>query len=144
MSQLIRYVCIYNYWSLHIRYQFGCNICMHQILTISMLSCLRQNMSWISSKSNMISLIPSDLDPKISRSYRTQMVLSPSLHALMYQLCILFIKLGTPFIKESGRNGLPYSNLADIPVNLLCHRPQHNDGTHSQCGARKSPVICCH
>jgi len=112
MSQLIRYVCIYNYRSLHIRYQFGCNTYMHQILTISILSYLRRNMSWISSKSNMISLIPSVFAPKISGSYRAQMVLSPSLHALVYQLCILFIKGGTPSIKESGRNGLPYSNFS--------------------------------
>ena len=110
MSQLIRYVCIYNYRSLHIRYQFGCDTYMHQSLTISMQNCLRRNMSWMSSKSNMISLIPSDLGPKISGSYQAQIVLSPSLHALVYQLWILFIKLGTPSIKESGRNGLPYSN----------------------------------
>ena len=113
MSQLIRYICIYNYRSLHIRYQFGCNTYMHQILTISILSYLRRNKSWISSKSNMISLIPSYLGPKISGSYRDQMVLSPSLHALVYQLCILFIKGGTPSIKESGRNGLPYSNFSE-------------------------------
>ena len=83
---------------------------MHQSLTISMQNCLRRNMSWMSSKSNMISLIPSYLGPKISGSYRDQMVLSPSLHALVYQLCILFIKLGTPSIKEWGRKSLPYSN----------------------------------
>ena len=89
-----------------------CSIHSTQILTISILSYLRRNMSWISSKSNMISLIHSVLAIKISRSYQAQMVLSPSLHALVYQLCILFIKGGTPSIKESGRNGLPYSNFS--------------------------------
>ena len=39
---------------------------------------------------------------KISRSYRAQMVLSPSLHALVYQLCILFIKRRNPFHQRVG------------------------------------------
>ena len=66
-------------------------------------------MSWMSSKSNMISLTPSVFYPKISGSYRGQMLPSPSLHALVYKLCILCIKHGTSSIKELGRNGLPYS-----------------------------------
>ena len=144
MSQLIRYVCIYNYRSLHIRYQYGCNTYMHKSLTISMLSCLRRNMSWIYSKSNMISQILSVLAPKILGSYRAQMLLRPSLHALVYQLCILFIKLGIPSIKEWGRKSLPYSNFIGQSGKYAVSSTQHNDRICGQCGARKSLVVWWH
>jgi hypothetical protein len=39
-----------------------------------------------------------------------RMVRSPILHALMHQLCILCISLGTSVIAYFGRNHLPYSN----------------------------------
>ena len=83
---------------------------MHQSLTISMLSSWRRNISWMSWKSNMISVTPSVCDPKILGGYRAQILLRSSLHALVNQLCILFIKPGSPSIKEWVRKSLPYSN----------------------------------
>ena len=58
----------------------------------------------------MISVTPSVCDPKILGGYRAQILLRSSLHALVNQLCILFIKPGTPSIKEWVRKSLPYSN----------------------------------
>ena len=98
------------YRPLHIRYEFGCDTYMHQSLTISMLSSLRWNITWMSSKSNMISVTPSVCDPKILGGYRAQILLRSSLHALVNQLCILFIKPGSPSIKEWVRKSLPYLN----------------------------------
>ena len=83
---------------------------MHQSLTISMLSSLRRNISWMSWKWNMISLTLTIFYPKILGGYRAQILLRSSLHALVNQLCILFIKPGSPSIKEWVRKSLPYSN----------------------------------
>ena len=104
------YACIHKYRPLHIRYEFGCDTYMHQSLIISMLSSLRRNISWMSWKSNMISVIPSVRNPKISGGYLAQMLVRWSLHALLYQVCILFIKPGHPSNIEWGRKSLPYSN----------------------------------
>ena len=98
------------YRPLHIRYEFGCDTYMHQSLTISMLSSLRRNITWMSSKSNMISVIPTVRNLKIFGEYRALMLVSWSLHALLYQVCILFIKPGHPSNKEWGRKSLPYLN----------------------------------
>ena len=83
---------------------------MHQSLTISMLISLRRNISWMSSKSNMISVIPTVRNPKTSEGYLAQRLVRWSLHALLYQVCILFIKPGQSCNKEWGRKSLPYSN----------------------------------
>ena len=84
---------------------------MHQSLIISTLISLRQNISWMSWKSNMILVIPTVRNPKISRGYLAQMLVRWSPHALLYQVCILFIKPGQSCNKEWGRKSLPYSNL---------------------------------
>jgi len=73
-------------------------------------SSLRRNMFWMSRQSNMISWISFPLSPNTSRSCGACIVLSPSLHPLLYQLCILYISLGTPSIAQSGRKSLPYLN----------------------------------
>ena len=72
------------------------------------------------------------------------MLLRSSLHALLYQLCILFIKPGTLPSKSGVENLYHTQILSDNPVNLLCHRPQISDGTRGQCGARKRPVVWWH
>ena len=104
------YACIHKYRPLHIRYEFGCDTYMHQSLIISTLISLRRNISWMSWKSNMISVIPTVRNPKISGGYLAQMLVRWSLHALLYQVCILFIKPGQSCNKEWGRKSLPYSN----------------------------------
>jgi hypothetical protein len=43
---------------------------------------------------------------------------APSLHALVYQLCILCMSLGTPSSIKSGRNGLPYSKFTGQSANF--------------------------
>ena len=61
-------------------------------------------------QSNMISVIPSVRNLKISGGYLAQRLVRWSLHALLYQVCILFIKPGQSCNKEWGRKSLPYSN----------------------------------
>ena len=95
---------------MHIRYEFGCDTYMHQSLIISMLISLRWNISWMSSKSNMISVIPTVRNSKTSGGYLAQRLVRLSLHAFLYQVCILFIKPGQSCNKEWGRKSLPYSN----------------------------------
>jgi hypothetical protein len=101
-------------------------------------------MFWMSSKSNVISgTLPfSSFAPNISGSYRSQMLVSPSLNALVYLLCILCISLETPSSIKLGRNGYHTQNLPVNPVSLVCHQPQQPDGAPSQCGAKKSLVVC--
>ena len=54
---------------------------MHQSRTISIPSCWRRNMCWMSAKSNVISKISYPLTPNTSGWCRAYMILSTSLHA---------------------------------------------------------------
>jgi len=83
---------------------------MHHSRTISIPSCERRNICWMSSKSNVISKISGPLVPNTSGWCGAYMVLSPSLHALLYQLWSLLIKGGQSAIAQPGSKSFLYSN----------------------------------
>ena len=83
---------------------------MHQCRTISIPSSLRRNICCMSAKSNMISKTPCALIPNTSGWCGAYMVFSPSLHALLYQLCILCMKLGQSHSIQFGNKSFPYTN----------------------------------
>ena len=102
---------------------------MHQSRTISIPSSLRRNMCWMSAKSNVILKICGLLSPNTSGWCRAYMVLSPTLHALLYQLWNLCIKGGQSVSAQSGSKSFPYPNLigasskfwmSSTPINFLC------------------------
>jgi hypothetical protein len=109
---------------------------MHQSLTISMSSSPRWKILWMSLKSNMTSMMPLPWSPNTYGWYRAHRVRSPSLHALMYQLCILCISLGTSVIAHSWRNRLPYSNFLEQSGKSGSALTQHPVWSPCQCGAR--------
>ena len=83
---------------------------LHQSRTISIPSSLRRNICWMSSKSNVISKISGPLVPNTSGWCGAYMVLSPSLHVLLYQLWSLLIKGGQSVSAQPGSKSFPYSN----------------------------------
>ena len=102
---------------------------MHQSWTISIPSSWRRNMCWMSAKSNVILKICGLLSPNTSGWCRAYMVLSPTLHALLYQLWNLCIKGGQSVSAQSGSKSFPYSNFigasskfwkSSTPMYILC------------------------